>query len=136
MSCQAGQMTGFTENVPLIAIIDDDDSVRRSLTRLMRSRGFAANAFASAEEFLQSAAARDASCLVSDVHMPGMSGLDLQAWMAANGLRIPVVFITAFHDLRIQGRALEAGAVCFLEKPFSSRQLIDCVERALRSSPA
>jgi FixJ family two-component response regulator len=136
MPYQALQMASFAEHGPLIAIIDDDESVRRSLTRLMRSRGFAACAFASAEAFMQSAVVHGASCLVSDVHMPGMSGLELQAWMTAKDLRIPVVFITAFHDLRIQGKALEAGAVCFLKKPFNSKDLIECVERALRSSPA
>jgi FixJ family two-component response regulator len=128
-------MDPFTHNATLIAIIDDDESVRRALTRLMRSHGFEAHAFASAETFLQSAAARKAACLISDVHMPGINGLELQSRMAAENLPTPIIFITAFHDVRIQWKALEAGAVCFLKKPFSSKELIECVERALNSSP-
>jgi FixJ family two-component response regulator len=127
-------MAAFTENAPLIAIVDDDESVRRVLTRLLRSRGFAAQAFASSEEFLQSAAVHDASCLVCDVRMPGLSGLELQARMAGQNLRMPIVFITAFHDIRMQWKALEAGAVCFLKKPFNSKDLIECIERALMTT--
>ena len=127
-------MATLTENAPLIAIVDDDESVRRALVRLLRSRGFAADAFASSEEFLQSAAVREASCLICDVRMPGISGLELQARMTGQNLRVPIVFITAFHDLRMQWKALEAGAVCFLKKPFNSKDLIECVERALMTS--
>jgi len=126
-------MAAFTENASLIAIADDDESVRRAVTRLLRSRGFVAHAFASAEEFLQSAAMREVSCLICDVRMPGISGLELQARMTAQNLRTPIIFITAFHDVRIRWKALEAGAVCFLKKPFKSKELIECVERALRT---
>jgi FixJ family two-component response regulator len=127
-------MDALTHNVPLIAIIDDDESMRRVLTRLMRSRGFATQAFVSAEAFLQSIAVRDASCLICDVHMPGINGLELQTRMAAENLPVPIIFITAFHDSRTQWKALEAGALCFLKKPFSAKELVACVERALSSS--
>jgi FixJ family two-component response regulator len=129
-------MVGFRENGLLIAIIDDDESVRRTLMRLIRSRGFEARAFTSAEEFLHSSTAHEASCLISDVRMPGIGGLELQARMTERNLRTPVIFITAFSDARVQTKALEAGAVCVLKKPFNARELIECVERALNSSSA
>jgi len=121
-------------NKSLIAIVDDDESIRASTTSLMRSFGFAARGFASAEEFLQSPELDDTSCVISDVHMPGIGGLELQSRLASTHRRTPVIFITAFPDPRIQERALAGGAICFLTKPFDGETLIQCVDRGLNQS--
>jgi CheY-like chemotaxis protein len=118
----------------LIAIVDDDESIRVMTATLMRSLGFAARGFASAEQFLQSPELSETSCLISDVQMPGISGLELQSRLASENCRTPIIFITAFPDPRIQDRALADGAVCFLTKPFDGRTLIQCVDRALNRS--
>jgi FixJ family two-component response regulator len=115
----------------LIAIVDDDESIRVTTATLMRSVGFTARGFASAEEFLQSPELPQTSCLISDVQMPGISGLELQRRLASENRRTPIIFITAFPDPRIQQRALAGGAVCFLTKPFDGETLIQCVDRAL-----
>jgi FixJ family two-component response regulator len=118
----------------LIAIVDDDESIRVSTATLMRSFGHATRSFASAEEFLQSPELGETSCLISDVQMPGISGLELQSRLASENRRTPIIFITAFPDPRIQERALAGGAVCFLTKPFDGQTLIQCVDRALNRS--
>ena len=118
----------------LVAIVDDDESLRVAMASLMRSFGFAASGFASAEEFLQSPEIGETSCLISDVQMPGISGLELQSRMASENRRTPIIFITAFPDPRIQERALAGGAICFLTKPFDGQTLINCVDRALNRS--
>jgi FixJ family two-component response regulator len=118
----------------LIAIVDDDESIRVSTVMLMRSFGFAARDFASAEEFLQSPELGETSCVISDVNMPGISGLELQSRLASTHRRTPVIFITAFPDPRIEARALAGGAICFLTKPFDGETLIKCVDRALNRS--
>ena len=118
----------------LIAIVDDDESMRVSTATLMRSFGFAARGFASAEEFLQSPEPGETSCVISDVQMPGIDGLELQSRLASTHRRTPVIFITAFPDLRIQERAIAGGAICFLKKPFDGKTLIQCVDRALNRS--
>ena len=100
--------------VPLISIVDDDDSLRNSLDDLIRSVGFRAQGFASAEAFLSSNQAHDTACLILDVRMPGMSGLELQRQMLASNWRIPIIFITSHADDDARARALEAGAVAFL----------------------
>jgi FixJ family two-component response regulator len=118
----------------LIAIVDDDESIRVATATLMGSCGFAARGFASAEEFLQSPELGETSCIISDVHMPGIDGLELQSRLASTHRRTPVIFITAFRDPRIQERALAGGAICFLTKPFDGETLIQCVDRALNQS--
>jgi FixJ family two-component response regulator len=117
---------------PVIAIVDDDESVRRATNMLMVSLGYEAHVFASAEKFLQSPRARDTSCLILDVQMPQMTGIELQAVLRERGWDIPVIFITAFPSDDIAARATSAGAACFLVKPFKTQALIDCIDGALR----
>jgi FixJ family two-component response regulator len=115
----------------MISIIDDDPSVREATKGLMRSLGYATATFASAEEFLQSGRVIDSSCVISDMKMPGMSGIELQSHLTANGHCVPIIFVTAFPEERMRKRAMEAGALCFLSKPFSEERLIECLDRAL-----
>ena len=119
-------------HVPVISVVDDDASVRAATTRLLKSLGFAAHAFASANEFLQSPRLRDTSCLIADVQMPGMSGVQLQEHLIAQGHSTPIIFITAFPEDSIREQAMNAGAICFLSKPFDGARLIECVDRALK----
>jgi FixJ family two-component response regulator len=116
---------------PLISIVDDDDSLRNSLNNLIRSVGFRAQGFSSAEAFLNSNQLHDTACLILDVRMPGMSGLDLQRQMVADNSRIPIVFITSHGDDNARTRALEAGAVAFLYKPFREEALLKAIDLAL-----
>jgi FixJ family two-component response regulator len=117
--------------VPVISIIDDDLSVRVAVQRLIRSLGYSAQTFSSAAEFLRSSSANGTSCLITDVQLPGMSGVELQDHLACQGKTLPIIFITAFPEDSIRTRALTAGAVCFLTKPFDGRKLIQCIETAL-----
>jgi FixJ family two-component response regulator len=114
-----------------IAVVDDDASVREAATNLFRSMGFKVRAFASAEDFLSSGAVEDASCLVLDVQMPGMGGLNLQSHLAAAGRHIPIVFVTGYPDDTVRAKALQSGAVCFLTKPFDEGELLDGLRTAL-----
>jgi FixJ family two-component response regulator len=114
----------------MISIVDDDKSVRESANSLIRSLGYATATFASGEEFLESGCLSDTECLVADVRMPGMSGVDLQSRLIANGNRTPIIFVTATPDERTRERALSAGALGFLTKPFSVESLITCLDRA------
>jgi FixJ family two-component response regulator len=114
-----------------VCIIDDDESVRTATMCFVRSIGYLAHAFASAEEFLQSPYVAETVCLIVDVQMPRMSGLELQSRLRAEGLRIPIIFITAYPEERTKARALDAGAICFLDKPFDSKALIKCLDIAL-----
>ena len=98
----------------------------------MRSLGYSAYAFASAEEFLQSPHLNDTSCLISDIQMPGMSGIELQNHLVTRGHRTPIIFITAFPDANIQAQALKAGAICFLNKPVDGKTLMKFLDEALR----
>ena len=118
---------------PMISIIDDDESVREATRGLIRSMGFNATAFASSEDFLQSSQLDDTSCVITDVQMPGLSGLELQSILKARGHHKPIIFITAFPEERIRTRVLEAGAVAFLSKPFNEECLINCLDAALSS---
>jgi FixJ family two-component response regulator len=120
-------------SIPVISIIDDDESVRAATNRLVRSLGFVALTFACADDFLRSPRLDDTSCLIADVQMPGMSGIELQSTLIASGKDIPVIFITAFPDERIRTRAMEAGAVGFLSKPFKGSSLIQYIDDALNS---
>ena len=118
---------------PLISIVDDDDSLRNSLNNLLRSLGFRTEGFASAEEFLNSNHLHDSGCVILDVRMPGMSGLDLQRHLASANSQIPIVFITSHGDDEARSRALEAGAVAFLYKPCREETLLEAINTALQS---
>jgi len=120
-------------NLPLISVVDDDESVRESLSGLIRSVGFGVMVFASAEEFLGSNRLLDTDCLILDVRMPGMSGIDLQRQLAASHTSIPVIFITAHGDEEARVRALNGGAVDYLLKPFSEEALLKAIDTALKS---
>jgi FixJ family two-component response regulator len=117
----------------LVAIVDDDESVRSALQGLMKAVGLPASSFASAEEFLESPLRKQAACLIADIRMPGMSGLELQAKLNAEQCRIPTIFITAHGDGKMRMQALRAGAVEFLAKPFDDQALLDSVRAALES---
>jgi FixJ family two-component response regulator len=123
-------MTG----VPLISIVDDDDSLRNSLDNLIRSVGFRAQGFPSAEALLSSNQLHDTACLILDVRLPGMNGLELQRRIDAAKWRIPIIFITSHADGDARARALEAGAVDYLFKPFREEQLLDAIDAALKHS--
>ena len=117
----------------LIAIVDDDDLMRSALQGLLKSVGLPVRAFASAEEFLQSGQQRQTACLIADIRMPGMSGLELQAKLNAERCRIPTIFITAHGDVKMRMQALRAGAVEFLSKPFDDEVLLENVRVALKN---
>ena len=121
------------EKQGLIAIVDDDDLMRSALQGLLKSVGLPARAFASAEEFLQSGEQRKTACLIADIRMPGMSGLELQAKLNAERCRIPTIFITAHGDVKMRMLALRAGAVEFLAKPFDDEILLENVRVALKN---
>jgi len=117
--------------VPLISIVDDDGLVRESTRVLVRSMGYAAETFTSAEEYLRSNRAAATACLISDVQMPGMNGADLQDQLIADGHHTPIIFVTAFPDEGIRARVMKAGVFGFLTKPFSDESLIECLDKAL-----
>ncbi len=123
-------MTG----VPLISIVDDDDSLRNSLDNLIRSVGFRAQGFPSAEALLSSNQLHDTACVILDVRLPGMNGLELQRRIAAANWRIPIIFITSHADGDARARALEAGAVDYLYKPFREEELLNAIDAALKHS--
>jgi len=123
-------------NPPVISIIDDDGSVRTATRNLVRSLGHVVHTFASAEEFLRSPHLHDTSCIITDVRMPAMSGLELQAHLLANGWRFPFIFVTAFSVESDRTRALQAGAICFLIKPFDGEALVKCLNAALAQNGA
>jgi FixJ family two-component response regulator len=119
-------------NPPLISVVDDDNSVRESLQSLMRSVGFAVEVFASAEEFLNWDHLRDTDCLILDVRMPGMSGIELQRHLMARRYEMPIIFITAHaSEEEVRSRALGKGAVDYLAKPLSEDALLNAVHLAL-----
>ena len=122
----------MTRVSPMVVVIDDDPSVRGSLENLLRSVGLRVAVFASAQEFLTSPLASAPGCLILDVRLPGLSGLDLQEQLARSRPDLPVVFITGHGDIPMTVRAMRAGAVEFLTKPFGDKELIDAVEQALR----
>jgi FixJ family two-component response regulator len=117
--------------VPLISIVDDDGVVRGAIECLVMSLGFLACTFPSAEAFLQSPLVAETSCLISDVQLPEGSGVELQSRLADLGLNIPIIFITAYPNDALRARVIEAGAVCFLHKPFDGQSLIQCIDDAL-----
>ena len=118
-------------HTPVIAIVDDDESFRRATLSFIRSLGYSAAAFPSADAFLSSNAVENTDCLISDIQMPGMSGIELQNYLIAQGHRVPVIFVTAFPEMEARGHALSAGAIGFLGKPFGDQNLISCLDKAL-----
>ena len=124
----------MTGNQSIVMIVDDDDSIRKAVRRLMKAYGFAVETFGSAEEYLDSDRLDKTSCLILDVHMPGMNGLELQKRLVASGCVIPIIFITAFTDENARAQAMRAGAVDYLAKPFSDEELLKCIHVALQSA--
>lgn len=130
---ESRQGTSATER-SLVSVVDDDESVRESLPDLLREFGFAARAFSSAEEFLLSDCVEETRCLILDVAMPGMNGLDLQQELRIRGQEIPVIFITAQKDEAIREQAFKQGAVNLLYKPFSDTALLDALNAAFQAN--
>ena len=120
--------------IPMIAVIDDDKIVRDAIHTLVLSLGYHASTFASASEFLQSKHVHDTSCLITDVRMPRLTGIELQERLIAQGCRIPIIFITGHPVDGARARAMKAGAVGFLSKPFNAEHLVACLDKALRAS--
>ncbi len=116
---------------PLISVIDDDASMREAIKGLMRSLGYRVEAIASAREFLSSRHVRRTSCLIADMQMPGMTGLELHRHLSASGKPIPTILITAYPDSSVRERALAAGVVGYLSKPFEEDDLLGCIRSAL-----
>jgi FixJ family two-component response regulator len=117
----------------VVSIIDDDASVRGAIVALVRSAGYEARGFASAVEFLASGAAESSACIITDIQMPGMSGIELKGHLEASRLLVPVIMITARHDPGLEEAAKASGAACFLRKPFDANVLIACLEDALKA---
>ena len=117
--------------VSLIAIVDDDDSFRHATMSFIRSLGYAVVQFASAEAFLKSDRVAETDCLISDVQMAGMNGVELQGKLIAQGYHLPIIFLTAFPEVRARAQALAAGAIGFLAKPFNDEMLITCLNEAI-----
>jgi FixJ family two-component response regulator len=115
----------------LISIVDDDDSVREAITGLIESLGYKAAAFASAEDFLLSRQLPQTACLIADINMPGMSGLDLHRRLSNSGASIPTILVTAYPDDRARDSALHDGVLCYMVKPFEERELLSCIAQAL-----
>jgi FixJ family two-component response regulator len=124
------------ENNPVVYVVDDDPSIRDALDSLIRSVGFRAQTFASAQDFLKSARPDAPGCLVLDVRLPGLSGLDLQRELARVDIRIPIIFITGHGDIPMSVSAMKAGAVEFLTKPFRDQDLLDAIQAAVERDRA
>ena len=118
----------------MIAIVDDDEAVRVAMKSLFRSLGYHASTFGSAKEFLNSEQVGETSLLITDVQMPGLSGVELQDRLIARGHRIPIIFITAYSDENVRTRAMKAGALAFLTKPVNAEHLLDHLEKALKAA--
>jgi FixJ family two-component response regulator len=120
-------------SAPMIAVIDDDSTVRSGIAFLLKSLGYDAAAFESAEDFLRSNTLQQTSCMITDIKMPGMTGIELQERLISFGCQFPIIFMTAFPDENVRSRVLSAGAHCFLTKPCEPQSLINCVVSALRA---
>ena len=116
-----------------IAIVDDDEALREAMECFVQSLGYNVSTFGSAEEFLNSEQLDDTSCLITDVQMPGLSGIDLQDRLIAGGHRFPIIFITGYPDENVRVRAMKSGALAFLSKPINHHHLIDHLEKALKA---
>jgi FixJ family two-component response regulator len=121
-------------SLPLISVVDDDDAVRESLQALIRSAGFAVKGFASAEEFLHSEQLHQTGCLILDIRLPGMNGVELKRHLASNHNEIPIIFITAHGDKATRARALSDGALEYLFKPFSGEALLNAIQAAVMNN--
>lgn len=121
------------EQRPVISIVDDDESMREATKSLVQSLGFKAQVFASAEEFLGSAQLTGTDCLISDVQMPGLNGVELQDRLRADGHLIPMIFVSAFPNEGQKRKVLAGGAIGYLPKPFKEDHLIDCIDAALKN---
>src|SRR5262249_26995616 len=117
--------------VPVISIVDDDESFRKATANFVRSLGYAASAFASAEDFLQGEHARGSDCLITDLQIPGMRGRELQSRLAPGGSSLPTICVSAFAEMTTREQALAAGAVEFLDKPLRDERLISCLATLL-----
>ena len=117
-----------------IAIVDDDEALGEAMKSFVLSLGHSVSTFGSAEEFLNSEQISRTSCLITDLHMPGLSGLDLQERLIAQGHRFPIIFLTAYPDEGVRMRAMKAGAVGFLTKPCNHGHLLDCLAKALKAA--
>lgn len=116
---------------PIISIIDDDAAARSAVAALMRAKGFEARAYESAEDFLRAGAQETSHCIITDIQMPGLSGIELKQRLNAGNCKIPVIMITARVEQRLHNLALESGVFCLLRKPFKANALLECVKRAL-----
>jgi len=116
---------------PIVAVIDDDEPFRTALVEALASLGYGARGFASAEEFVAANGQLSCHCVITDIHMPGMSGLDLKRLLTARGSQIPVIMITARAEPDLESRAAAIGAICLLRKPFQTEALLGCLGRAL-----
>jgi len=122
----------MNENAPLVCVIDDEPSIRKGLSNLFRSVGLKVRTFASAQEFLTYQPRESLSCLVLDVQLPGISGLDLQQELANGAAQIPIIFLTGYGDIPMTVRAIKAGAIEFLTKPFRDEDLLNAVDQAIK----
>jgi FixJ family two-component response regulator len=127
-------MLECVSNTAVISIVDDDESIRDAISSLMKSFGLTAHVFVSAEEFLQSPHLNETSCLISDVQMPNMNGIELQRVLIEQGRRMPIIFISAFPDEAVEASAMKAGAICFLSKPFDGREIIKYIAEAIEGT--
>ena len=122
----------MTDTDPIVFIVDDDDSVRKALTRLVKSVDLTVETFASADDFLKRDSHNGPACLVLDIRMPGLSGLDLQDELVAAGRTLPIIFVSAHGNIPLSVRAMKAGAVDFIEKPFEDQTLLDAIHQSLK----
>jgi RNA polymerase sigma factor (sigma-70 family) len=121
----------MNDKIPIVFVVDDDKAVRKSLERLIKSVGLTVQAFSSAREFLESDPSAGPSCLVLDVRMPELSGIDLQKELGKMGYTIPIIFITGYGDIPMSVRTMKRGAIDFLTKPFNDQDLLDAIHRAI-----
>ena len=128
---ESRQKTGYVPPASLVAIVDDDESVRLATESLVKSPGHIPVTFASAEAFLQSTDLEQVNCLITDIKMPRMTGVQLQKILLAQGRNLAIIFITAFPETGVRDQVLAAGAICFMEKPFDSADMIGCLAAAL-----
>ena len=124
----------LSKAIPIISIVDDDEALREAMECFVQSLGYNVSTFGSAEEFLNSGQVDDTSCLITDVQMPGLSGVELQDRLIARGHRIPIIFITAYSDENVRTRAMKAGALAFLTKPVNADNLLGYLEKALKAA--
>src|SRR4051794_33765681 len=122
------QVLELAKAIPIISIVDDDEAIRDAIETLVRSLGYHASTFASADDFLKCEQVHDTSCVITDVQMPGLSGIDLQDRLIAQGHRIPIIFVTGHTEDSARARAMKVGAVCFLRKPCHVEHLIGCLD--------